>query len=170
MKHFARVALAVACAAWGASAEAAVVEIFTVSNFQPKPAGSVNNAITNVSGYYTTTPGKLSSLTVTENGGGSIFTYLFTAPQLGSGWTQPSQISSGLSASFNFGLLSGPGPVYKNVSVSLIDGIFDAAGGTVTLTESTRNSPGPTPGAGLAALAFLLVAGTSGWARSLRSQ
>jgi len=172
MKHFARMALVVACATWGAGAKAAAVDIITVSNFHSTASGVLGSEITNVTGYYTTTPGQLSDLTVTEHGGGQVYTYHFTPLYLGSGWTQQSQIFPALTAAFTLGYLSGRGPVYNNVTVSLVDGIFDAGGGTVTLTESfvTRNSPGPTPGAGLAGLAFLLVAGTAGWTRGLRSQ
>jgi hypothetical protein len=175
MRHFTRAALVVACSGWGASAEAAVVDIITVSNFHSTASGFLNSEITNVTGYYTVTPGQRSDLTVTEYDG-QTHTYHFTTPQLGAGWTEPSQIGSAITGSpnvsFNFGLHAGSGPVWKNVEVNLTEGILNVGGGTVTLTESfvTRNSPGPTPGAGLAGVAFLLVAGTAGWARGLRSR
>ncbi len=105
MRHFARLALVVACAAWGASAKAAVVDIITVSNFQSTASGFLQSAITNVTGYFTTTPGQLSNLT--------------TTPDLGGGWTQPTQIGSSYTASptasFGFGLHAGSGPVWNNV-------------------------------------------------------
>jgi hypothetical protein len=174
MKHFVKLALAVLCAAWGATAKAAVVDIITVSNFHSTASGFLNSEITNVTGYYTTTPGQLSDLTVTEYDG-QTHTYHFTTPQLGAGWTQPTQIGSAITGSpiakFGFAVFTGPSP-WHNVEVSLTEGALAVGGGTVTLTESfvTRSSPGPAPGAGLAALAFLLVAGTRGWARGLRSQ
>ena len=86
MRHFARVALVVACAAWGASAKAAVVDIITVSNFHSTASGFLQSYIENVSGYFTTTPGQLSNLTVTEYAG-QTYTYHFTTPYLGSAWT-----------------------------------------------------------------------------------
>ncbi|MFY9657859.1 MAG: hypothetical protein WAK01_15000 [Methylocystis sp.] len=139
MRHFARLALVVACAAWGASAKAAVVDIITVSNFQSTASGFLQSAITNVTGYFTTTPGQPSNLTVTEYAG-QTFTYHFTTPDLGGGWTQPTQIGSSYTASptasFGFGLHAGSGPVWNNVEVVLTEGVFNVGGGTVTLTES----------------------------------
>ncbi len=174
MRHIARAALAVACAAWGASAQAAVVDIITVSDFHSTASGFLNSFIQNVSGYYTTTPGQHSFLTVTEYAG-QTYTYQFTTPYLGSAWTAPTQIGSANTASptasFNFGLHAGSGPVWNNVEVTLTEGVFNVGGGTVTLTESfvPLKSAAPTPGLGLAGLALLLVAGTLGRARSLRS-
>jgi hypothetical protein len=169
------VALAVAGTAWSASASAAVVDIITVSNFHSTASGTLQSYIENVSGYFTTTPGQLSNLTATEYAG-QTYTYDFTTPYLGSAWTEPTQIGSvytaSPTASFNFGLHAGSGPVWNDVEVTLTEGIFNVGGGTVTLTESFAPlaSPGPTSGAGPAGLAFLLVLGTAGLSRGRRSQ
>ncbi len=159
-RSFATMALAVS-ALWASVAQAKVTEMFTISDFEPTMGGVQLSEITSVTGSWTegtTAADETSDVTVVEDQQGTVYTYNFTGPFDGPGWTVTSQIDAAGTAAWSINPV-GSGPVTRNVSVSLDDFIYLSTG-TVTITETAVDSvPEPSTWAlmliGLAGLGFL---------------
>jgi hypothetical protein len=118
------------------AAHARVTYLYTISDYESY--GYLTNiGITSVTGWFKSD--NTSSVTVVEDAGGTFYTYHYTDT-----WTAPSQITSGLTASFGIDTdyLYGPGPVWRNVPAYGEDGI-SIDGGTVTITRTTAAAPEP---------------------------
>jgi hypothetical protein len=126
------------CAVWAPAADAKVTEIFTISSFQSTQPGGLFSAMESVTGYWTTgttAADETSNVTVKEEIQGTPYTYMYTGPENGPGWSVQSQYTSlpGETAAFRV-YPFGPGPLSTDVPVTLVDFIFDSTG-TVSITE-----------------------------------
>jgi hypothetical protein len=148
-------------------ADAKVLELYKISNYQPTQGGVQLSNIASVTGQFTTGNTAVdddANITVVENVGGTHYTYNYTG--IGP-YQDQSQFSSDpfFKASFVINQAYGGNGVYNNIPVSLQDFVY---GGTGTVTITATQFPLGVPEPSLWALMITGLATLGGTLRMTR--